>query len=289
MSPPQATAPWLVFGASGQVGRQVLERCETARQSLLALSRHPHQGPESAMLGWRCARLPDAVPALPPAAAILSLGPLDLFAEWFAQWQPQRGAPRIVALSSMSVVSKAASPHVGERALAARMRHAEQLLADRCDELGLPWTILRPTMLWGGASDRTVSRLARLALRWRVLPMPRGRGLRQPVHVADVAAAVIAAVGCERACGQRIACGGGERLAAVELFRRVHASLPQRTLILPVSAVLLRLLGTMGRFSRSAAAIGRLEQDLTADNAQLETLLGVHPRSFSPRAPDWTA
>ena len=53
---------------------------------------------------------------------------------------------------------------------------------------GLDWTILRPTMIYGAAGDRNLSRLLRLLSRTAVLPVPgNGKCLHQPVHVADVA------------------------------------------------------------------------------------------------------
>ena len=60
---------------------------------------------------------------------------------------------------------------------------------------GLDWTILRPTMIYGAASDRDLSRLLLRLRRAAVLPVPgTGTCLHQPVHVADVAAAVLAAL-----------------------------------------------------------------------------------------------
>ncbi len=234
------------------------------------------------------ARLPDAVPPLPPVAAVLSLGPLDLFVEWFVQWQPS-GSPPIVALSSMSAVSKSESPLAAERELSARMRRAEDTLAKRCDRLGLSWTVLRPTMLWGAGMDRTLSPLARMAMRWHCVPMPRAVGQRQPVHVDDVAAAVLASVNNGHANGQCIECGGGERLTVAELFHRIRASVPQRSLAVPVPTWLLRSVGSMAGFSRVASAVARLDGDLLADNTQLESLLDIHPRGFAPEPNDWQA
>ena len=281
-----ASAPLLVFGGSGQVGARVLARCRALRQPVLALSRHAGRHVSDDGVRWIGARLPDAVPPLPPVAAVLSLGPLDLFVEWFTRWRPT-AAVQVVALSSMSAVSKARSPHRGERELAERMRRAEDALARRCDDLGAPWTVLRPTLLWGTGMDRSLSRLARMAMRWRCMPLPQARGLRQPVHVDDVAAAVLASLHNADASGSCIECGGGERLAVHELFRRVRDSVPQRTVALPVPALLLRGVAPMARFSRAASAAARLNDDLLADNARLERVLGVHPRGFGPVPADW--
>ena len=78
---------------------------------------------------------------------------------------------------------------------------------------GLDWTILRPTMIYGAAGDRNLSRLLRLLSRSPVLPVPAtGECLHQPVHVADVAAAVLAAVQRPAAIGSLYNVAGPEPL-----------------------------------------------------------------------------
>lgn len=279
--------PLIIFGASGQVGRSVLARCAARGQPVLALSRAPPR-PEAPGRRWLQARLPDAVPVLPPAAALLSLGPLDGFSTWL-QSQPAApgGAAAVVALSSMSAQSKRDSPAAGERALAARLRAAEAGLAAWCDARGLRWTVLRPTLLWGAGLDHSLSPLARRAARWHLMPRPRAAGLRQPVHVDDVAAAALAALDRPAAAGAIIPCGGGERLPASALFARVHASLPRAALGVPLPRWLSRVARSLARHDARLAAVARLEQDLVADNAALAALLDIHPRAFRPRATDW--
>ena len=57
---------------------------------------------------------------------------------------------------------------------------------------GLDTTILRPTMIYGTPGDRNMIRLVRWLDRWPVLPVfGNGRSLQQPVHVSDVAWAVV--------------------------------------------------------------------------------------------------
>ena len=75
-------------------------------------------------------------------------------------------------------------------------------------ESGLKWTILRPTMIYGAPGDRNLSRLLTAArhacpgLPVRCLPVPGGgRQLQQPVHVADVAGAVLRRWSARRRAG----------------------------------------------------------------------------------------
>ncbi len=281
---PDVAGPWLVFGASGQVGRCVLRRCRERGQPLLAVSRR--ENASSAGLSWLVGELPATVPSTVAAPVVLSLGPLDLFSQWLVDGGSSR-VDRVVALSSMSVSSKMASPNADERALAERLQQAEDRLVRACENAAVPWTILRPTLIWGVGLDRSLTPLAKTALRRQWMPMPGARGLRQPVHADDVAAAAVAAADRPEAAGWRIECGGGERLAAAEMFRRVRASLPGKVRRMPVPALLSRLARPFGRYSQRAAMLARLQDDLVADNSRMQTLLGVNPRPFAPTLEAW--
>jgi nucleoside-diphosphate-sugar epimerase len=281
-APPGAVRA-VVFGASGQVGRCVLRQCRVEGGAVLAFTRGALPA-DDAGVHWAVARLPDAVPSLPSAEALLSLGPLDLFSRWLQDAVPP-GRPHVVALGSMSARSKARSPLPAERELAARLRSAEAALLQRCAALGLRCTVLRPTMIYGVGSDRNVAALMRAAARWRVMPLPRSRGLRQPVHAEDLAAAVLAAARSGEADGKVIEIGGGERLPVSAMFARIHRRVPRRCLPLPLPAWLPRAVGPLATHWRPAAALARFDDDLVADNAEAERLLGVHPRGFEPPGP----
>ena len=271
----------VVFGASGQIGRFLLPRLTARAATVQAISRHPRDA--AAGVTWLHGALPEAVPALAPTDALISLGPLDAFVTWLER-TPLAGAARVVAISSMSAASKHASPDPGERALAARLGDAEQRLAARCQALGAAWTVLRPTLIYGAGMDRSLTPLARRALRWRVFPLPAGSGLRQPVHAEDVALAVRAALDHPQSAGRVIPLGGGERLTAAAMFARVRAALPVATLPLPIPRTALRIAARL--LPRLRGPLTRLDQDLIADNAAAERLLGLVPRPFAPRAPD---
>lgn len=276
----------VVFGASGQIGRFVTAKLADDGVELLALSRAPGQTPARRGVVWQQARLPDAVPALPRVEVIFSLGPLDLFARWL-QHQRIAGQPTIVAVSSMSAVSKAAARLPAERALAARLRDAEQHVLERCADLGLACTLLRPTLIYGVGMDRSLSPLARAAMRWRIMPLPRAPGLRQPLHAEDLAKAVLAAWRAAPQSAQCIEIGGGERLSVSAMFARVHASMVERSVPLVVPHWFLKLAGGFARWSSAAAKIARFDDDLVADNAVLERSLGIKPRGFAPTPSDW--
>ena len=147
----------------------------------------------------------------------------------------------MVATSSMSAVIKIDSPVASERAIADRLQVGESALVRECTRLGMGWTLLRPTMIYGEGLDRYLTPMARRASRWRVFPYPPGRGLRQPVHADDVAAIAIAAAATP--ANRTFDLGGGERLPMHAMFERVRASLGRPVLALRIPAACWPLAG----------------------------------------------
>ena len=271
----------LVCGASSQIGFFLLPELVRAGASVLALSRRTQ--PALAGVTWLQGALPQPPSPAVGVESVCSFAPLDALAAWFET----AAAPcprRVVATSSMSAESKRLSPVAAERAVSQRLRDGEAALARVCARRGIAWTILRPTLIYGAARDRSLTPLAGRAARWRVFGLPAGSGLRQPVHAADIATAVVRALE-GRAAGKVLPIGGGERLPAAEMFARVRASLPVRTLALPVPAPLIRMGARLVPPLRGPLL--RLEQDLVADNTALESLLGVRPRGFRPDRACW--
>jgi len=280
----------LVAGASGAIGRFLLPRLLAGGHEVIALSRSPRASADP-RLRWIVGDLDRGVPALPPLDAVFSAGPLDAFARWLDA-APVDGRPRVVAFGSMSVETKRESADPGERALAARLDAAERRLRAAAEARGGACTILRPTLIYGAGVDRSLSPIARFAWRWRVFPrVPAATGLRQPVHADDLAAACLAAFASPRAAGRTYALGGGERLAFDAMLARVQASLPVRTLALPVplapARAALRLARAAGLHPPGAAALERLRRDLVADDAAAAADLGWAPRAFRPAAAAW--
>lgn len=281
----------LVFGASGAIGRFLVPRLLSAGHDVVAISRtsrtsgHPR-------LRWMTGELPDRVPELPTGASILSVGPLDRFTEWLAAGHTI-GSARIVAVGSLSAVTKQDSADPAERALAARLADAERRLFDAARSSGASATLLRPTLIYGAGMDRSLTPIVRFAHRWRVFPLvPGASGLRQPVHAHDIAAACASALAANALPQAVYDLGGGERLAFAAMLERVRASLPFATLALPLPMPLLR--AAAGLASRlpafgaaSAGAISRVREDLVAAADAAMRDLGWTPRAFAPRAEDW--
>jgi len=269
----------LVFGASGPVGRFLLPPL-AARSRVLAVSR----APRIADSAWLCADINDARVTWPAAETVLSLGPLDAFADWLERCP--HVPRRILALSSMSADSKRDSADAAERALAQRLAEAETRVLRLAAERGAHATLFRPTLIYGTGTDRSLARIARFARRWRVLPMPIGAsGLRQPVHARDLAKACLAALDAPATYGKVYELGGGERLRFDALLKRLAQAMPGPILRAPVPLAALRLMARLhpaGGIAR--AAIARLREPLVADNSAAQRDFGYQPGAFDAQS-----
>lgn len=276
----------LVFGGSGQIGRPLLRRLHEAGWRVDAVSRAPRG--DQPGVHWLRGDL-DHVDALPARVdAIFSCGPLDRFARWYAATAVD--APRVVAFGSTSIEVKHASTDAGERDLARRLRAGEDGVFAAAAVRGARATLLRPTLVYGAGRDATLTRIAALARRWHRFPLPRGAcGLRQPVHVEDLAAAAQAVCDAPATHDRAYALPGGETLSYREMVVRVLAALepPPRLLELPppLFAALQAVAWVTGAARGfGAAARGRLREDLVFDPAPAQRDFGYAPRGFQPTA-----
>ncbi len=274
----------LVSGATSQIGRFLLPRLVAAGVPVIAVSRQP----QSAQPGvqWLQGSLPQALQQLPAQAldAIVSFSPLMDWADWLGR-QYSAPARLIVATSSMSALSKQHSAQPEEQALAASLQAGEQRVMEHARRLDMQCTIFRPTLIYGAGIDRSLAPIVAAARRRRLFPIPMGRGLRQPVHADDIARAVIQVLNGSAPQGGLFQIGGGERLNYRQMFQRVRASMGQRTapVYLPVGA--LRALAALVPSMRGP--VSRLDEDLIADNTQLERQLRIRPRPFQPSCDCW--
>lgn len=274
----------LVIGLTGQVGDALRPRLAGLDAQVLALSRQEH--PSAQGIDWLTGSL-EQMPALPAGIdTVLSLGPLDAFAGWFAREAPP--GLRVVALGSTGRIDKRDSPDPAERALAQRLADAEQDLFSAAGARDARVTLLRPTLLYGNGRDRSLSPLVDLARRWRIVPLPwAARGLRQPVHVDDVATAVLACLRSPATVGQAYDLPGGETLRFDAMLRRTLAAQAPGARVLRLPAPLFSLARWLARGAGAEAGPGegvlhRLASDQVADPGPARADFAWLPRRFVP-------
>ena len=196
---------------------------------------------------------------------------------------------RVVACSSTSVVTKAGSPDPEERKLARDLAEAERSVRAHCEDRGIELVLLRPTLIYAPGRDRSLERLAWFARRARFIPIAgRGDGLRQPVHAADVAAALRAALERPHAAGRCYTVSGGETLSYREMVERVcqAAGLRPRIVSVPTAAYrfALRALALWpGWRLAPPRAADRMDEDMAFDYEAAARDLDFRPRLFLDR------
>jgi nucleoside-diphosphate-sugar epimerase len=271
-----------VAGLSGQVGSALLERLPAGFPPLLALSRSasaPRPGVEWLRGDFHATTCP------PGIACMLSLGPLDAFSEWLQRNEDARPA-RIVALGSTGARHKRDSPDPADRDEARRLAEGEQRLFALGRERGAAVTLLRPTLIYGSGRD-SLSRLAAFARRSGLLPLPSdARGLRQPVHVQDVAAGVLACLDSVASHGRGFDLPGAEALPFDEMVRRHLAVHAPRARLLRLPRPLFTLAGGVARLAGKGEGLrgwlARATRDQTADLNEARAAFGFAPRAFLP-------
>lgn len=189
----------------------------------------------------------------------------------------QAGSPRCVFTSTTGIFTRLA-PASKDIRLRAELSIAHS---------GLPYTIIRPTMIYGAPGDRNMERLLKSLRRLPVLPAPAGgHTLQQPVHVEDLAAALIASVVQDEAVGQAINVAGPVALPFAEIIRQAGTAVHRRAFVLSVPVGPMRsLVGVqeraLARPRLKIEQIDRLLEDKAFGIEAAKELLGYSPRSFA--------
>ncbi len=201
------------------------------------------------------------------------------------------GARRIVVLSSTSRFTKNTSSDPNERKIAQQLIKGEEFLQTWAATHEVKWVILRPTLIYGYGHDKNIAEIARFIRRFGFFPLlGSAKGLRQPVHVEDVALACYTALDTLKT-NRSYNLTGEEALPYHEMVKRVFAALnhPPRMLTVPLWIFQIAAWGLSWlphyRYWTSAMA-ERMNQDLRFDCSDAKLDLNFSPRSFKLTAED---
>src|SRR3569623_353339 len=119
----------------------------------------------------------------------------------------------------------------------------------------------------------------------------QAKGLRQPVHAADVAAACISALESKSKNSRAYNLSGGETLSYREIVGRVFSALGRRPTFIPIPLPIFWLaancLRVLPRYRHwSVAMAERMNQDLVFDQQEATNDLDFRPRPFQLDAED---
>jgi nucleoside-diphosphate-sugar epimerase len=185
---------------------------------------------------------------------------------------------RVVVVSSQRGYSRVPSASV------CQVREGEQQARSGGERV----VLLRPSMIYGPADDRNLTRLAAFLGRCRWLPVfGDGQALQQPVHVDDVIAALLAALIRPAAAGRQYDLAGPRPMTYNELVDAVGRAVGvrPRPCHIPVGAALtaarLVPLAWGQRVGLVAEQILRLQEDKTASIVAATADLGFDPMGLA--------
>ncbi len=274
-----------VTGGSGFTGQRVVDRLVRAGHDVVALARSTPAATSLAALGV--------------TPIVGDLGDPESLDEAF-RWAAAEALANVASLGfghAPAIIAAAADAGI-ERAVfvsttaiftsLAPSSTRTRLDAERqVQSSGMDWTIVRPTMIYGAPGDRNMSRLLPALRRSPVFPLPGGGGqLQQPVHVEDVADAVVATLSSPSASCRIYAIAGPEPLPFRRIVKEAADAVGRspRLVSMPLGPVIgaLRIYERLTRHPRlKAEQVERLAEDKAFDISDAVRDLGYDPRPFS--------
>lgn len=289
----------LLCGARGFIGRHIAAALRaTGHEVLATVSGQPGPGElrvdfarDTTAAAWlpRLAGIDAVVNAVGvlrdtprrPIAAVHLLTPMALFAAC-----AQAGVRRVLHVSALGI-------DASDTPYARTKRAAELQLQERTDAGQLDGVVLRPSVVYGpgGASASLFDLLALSPL--LPLPGPTLRSRIQPVHVDDLAQAVVQLLGARRAFNGSVAVVGPRAMSLADFIgelRSARGHRVARTLVLPewLTRTSARLGDACPVTPWGSQTLALLCADNTADASAIRDLLGREPRDpaqFRAEAP----
>ncbi|MDX8393546.1 MAG: NAD-dependent epimerase/dehydratase family protein [Mariprofundales bacterium] len=216
----------------------------------------------------------------------IHLALLSLINETLLRKAATAGVQRLLAFGTTSMFTKQQSHSAKEQGLVNELEATEKLIAQLAPTLAMPWTLFRPTMIYGCGLDKNVSFIRDKIKRFGFIPIINGgHGLRQPVHAEDLAIACLQALEQLETYNKSYNLSGGEILSYVDMVRRIFVSMNKKPRLLNVP------LGLMKFVLRVAALIPsyrfltpdmaeRVNQDLVFPHDDAQKDFGYQPRGF---------
>ena len=280
----------LVTGGTGHTGSRLALHFAERGEDVRVLTRTPDKARR--LLG-------DRVPALfgdlaDPASVASSLASCTAV----LALTHIRFAPKVIELCRAAGVRRAIFTSSTRRFTNFPEETARQVIAgeEAVSSSGLDWTIIRPSMIYGGPQDNNIEHLVRSLRRWPVHPLPGGGRMRwQPVFTWDVIAAIESAMERRISIGKAYTVAGPESISYADMVRTILRRLNRRALLVPLPLgalkVLVRFYGRLSRHPRIRIdQILRLEEDKVFDISEARNELGSAPsRSTRGFAASWPA
>ena len=201
-----------------------------------------------------------------------------------------RFAPQIVALARALGVRRIVLMSSTRRFTAFPEETARAVIAGEAtvESSGLDYTVIRPSMIYGGDRDNNLTHLVAVLRKYPVHPMPAGGRMRwQPVFTWDVVAAVCAALDRpETSIGKMYTVAGPDPMTYREMVEIILRAMGRRVWLLPIPigviSGLCKCAGAVtGKAPLKPDQIARLQEDKVFDIREALGELGYSPTSFA--------
>lgn len=228
-----------LIGARSLVGAYLIPKLHQSGHKITAFSRRKSNCELSdglTNIDWKL------IDAQPPIKNIenhvieywISLAPIWTLPQMFHILQAY-GVKRIVVLSSTSLFTKEKSNNFSEQSISSQLALSEENLKTWSKSHGVEWTVLRPTLIYDGYLDKNISEIAKFIRLFHFFPvLGEAKGLRQPIHAADVAAACVAALDSKSATDKAYNISGSETVTYRNMVLGVFNALGMRPRLLTV-------------------------------------------------------
>ncbi|SDW59904.1 NAD-dependent epimerase/dehydratase family protein [Nitrosomonas oligotropha] len=284
-----------LLGATSLAGECLIRKLIEYGWHVTAFSRHSITNKTlDAQITWQQFATMDSTKACNEGREIrawLCVAPIWVLSEHFDLLSAY-GARRIVVLSSTSRFTKNTSSDPNERKIAQQLIKSEELLQTWAAAHEVECVILRPTLIYGYGRDKNITEIAQFIRRFGFFPLfGSASGLRQPIHVEDVAAACYAALSRENLTNRTYNLSGEETLTYRAMVERVFTAMNRSPHMLTVPLWLFQIatwgLRWLPKYRNWTTAMAeRMNQDLKFDWSEAKRDLDFSPRPFKLTAED---
>jgi nucleoside-diphosphate-sugar epimerase len=270
-----------VLGATSFVGTSLLACLAKHDQSVIAFSRRD-VAQFAEQVTWR--RLDRDKPAA-PIPQWICLAPITVLPDYFT-FLENYGAHRIIVLSSTSRFTKTNSRNANDQCLALQLAEAEERVQTWAEANGIEWIILRPTLIYGLGQDKNISEIARFIRRFGFFSLfDKAFGLRQPIHVNDVANACVLALQTTRTANRAYNISGAEVIRYRDMVLRIFSAMKKRPRLLSIPlwvfSIAVSVARCLPRYRKWTSAMAeRMNIDMAFDHSDAARDFGFQPRAF---------
>jgi nucleoside-diphosphate-sugar epimerase len=170
--------------------------------------------------------------------------------------------------------------------LNAKSKSVRMAAEQAIESSGLKYTILRPTMIYGGPRDRNMWRLIRFMRYSPVIPVfGDGNYLQQPIYVGDVAQAILSCLCNDQTIGKSYNIAGKVPLTYNQVIDSIAGQMKKRVWKIHISSV--PVVSLLKFFERShillpikAEQVLRLNENKNFDYEEAQKDFGFGPLSF---------